>query len=332
MGVYTLAGTHLATFQIDSMSESPSTHIAVRPDTARAVLAERPGGAQRARRVPLRASRSEKGLASSFSRRSSTASGSASGLGSASRIAGGGLGVRQVAWHPSSAFLAIGGYDGHVRILASEDWSEVYTLDVRRTTLAKHTSTAVVWHEPRRWFEATEGQGIVALEQSRLPTEAPFLRADDPLKHGVCWLEWNYDGSVLAVRNETLPTTVFVYTFEGLSERRVDAHLVLSAVLVLASPIHALAWKPGQQSTLALVTGRSSVYLYSLQSSGEQSAEAVAIPNGALNFAAYLSRSISCTSSGLVARRSGAVTGGQRVVLLCGGCPLQPHIDRMFAA
>ena len=139
----------------------------------------------------------------------------------------------------------------------------------------------MVWREPRRWFEATQGQGIVSLERDELPIDPPTPRQDDPLKSGVCWLEWNGDGSILAARNEALPSTVFVYTFEGLAERSIDARLSLHAVLVLSSPIYSLAWKPDQHGTLAIVSGQSAVYLYSTQGTGEQSAEAIAIPNGA---------------------------------------------------
>lgn len=277
VALYALAGTHLATFAIDAESSVPTTQIAIAPADAKAALAESGSGPQRARRVPIRTSR----LSKSASLRASTSQ-RKSGASIAARVAGGGLGVRHVAWHPSSAFLAIGGYDERVRILASEDWSEVYTLDVRRVALAAHRPDVSVWREPRRWFEATQGQGIVPFERDVLPIEAPAARQDEsnPTKCGVCWMEWNWDGTVLAVRNEALPLHVLLYVFDGLGERRPDARLRLHAVLQLSSPVHALAWKPGQYGTLAIVTGKSAVYLYSLQSSGAQSAEAVAIPNG----------------------------------------------------
>lgn len=272
--LYSLAGTHLATFAIDADSDRPASEIAVMPDEARAVLAERPLSASRARRTPMRASRSGTSWqTASTSRRTSHAL--------SARIAGGGLGVRTVAWHPLSTFLAVGGYDGRIRVLSSEDWSEAFVLSTHRATLAAPHVSAVVWREPRRWFEATQGQGIVSLERDELPIDPPTPRQDDPLKSGVCWLEWNGDGSILAARNEALPSTVFVYTFEGLAERSIDARLSLHAVLVLSSPIYSLAWKPDQHGTLAIVSGQSAVYLYSTQGTGEQSAEAIAIPNGA---------------------------------------------------
>lgn len=271
--LYSLSGMHLATFSIDADNDEPSTRIAIGAEEARVVLAERSPHASRARRVPMRASRSDKSWPNTSTSRRVSASAS-------SRVAGGGLGVRRLAWHPSGEFLAVGGYDEHVRILNQQDWTEVYTLDVRRTTLATPQASAVLWRESRRWFEATQGQGIVPLEKQSFPVDPPSFRHDNPLKHGVCWLEWNRDGSFLAVRNEALPTTLFIYTFEGLAERRIDAHLSLSSVIVLATPIHSLSWKPGQYGTLAIVTGKSAVYLFTLQSNGDQSAEAIAIPNG----------------------------------------------------
>lgn len=272
--LYSLAGTHLATLAIDADSDRPASEIAIAPDEARAVLAERPLSASRARRTPMRASRTGSSWQTlSTSRRTSHAL--------SARIAGGGLGVRTVAWHPMSTFLAVGGYDARIRILSSDDWSEVFVLSMHRAALAAQHASAVVWREPRRWFEATQGQGIVSLERDELPVDPPTPRQDDSLKSGACWLEWNGEGSLLAARNEALPSTVFVYTFEGLAERSIDAHLSLHAVLILSSPIYSLAWKPDQHGTLAIVSGQSAVYLYSTQGTGEQSAEAIAIPNGA---------------------------------------------------
>lgn len=179
-------------------------------------------------------------------------------------VAGGGLGIRKVAWHPSSQFIAIGGYDEAVRILASGDWTEAYTLD-----LSERTVQSNVWSEPRHWFEATEGCGIVALEQIVGPVElraAAGERNDIP-QAGICELAWNNSGSFLAVINEAIPSTVFVYEFafgEGVH---------VAGVLSLSAPVCSLAWSP-KSDTLAVGCGNSAVYLWN-----EDAPEAVAVPN-----------------------------------------------------
>ena len=98
---------------------------------------------------------------------------------------------------------------------------------------------------------------------------------------GISWLEWNHDGTLLACRNAALPTLVFVHEFRGLLERRVDACLAPLAILVLSAPVLSVAWKPGNASTLAIATGHRAVYTWSQSNTGVQSADAIAVPNGA---------------------------------------------------
>lgn len=276
---YSITGMLLATFRIAPEEDTPRSFLSLSASEARTVLASEGTASGRARRVslhPARVSQSTSVRASApAARRAPTAP-------VLSRVAGGGLGVRCVAWHPSSALVAVGGYDERVRILSREAWTEVYTLDARRSALEHPHDDPVVWREPRRWFEATQGQGMVAMEQGTLPADPPMQKSDEMAqsKYGVHWMAWNRDGSLLAVRNEAIPTTLFVYQFDGLAERRVDVRPCLVGVLLLASPIQCVSWKPNAVATLAVVTGKSSVYLYTLQSHREPTAEAVAIPNG----------------------------------------------------
>ena len=48
-----------------------------------------------------------------------------------------------------------------LHILASDDWSEVYELDLGLSKFAQQAPSFHAFVEPHRWFEATDGCGIV---------------------------------------------------------------------------------------------------------------------------------------------------------------------------
>ncbi|WFD29310.1 hypothetical protein MSPP1_000318 [Malassezia sp. CBS 17886] len=130
------------------------------------------------------------------------------------------------------------------------------------------------------------------VEQTVLPVDPPQSSStpDAPPKKGVCWMEWNHDGTLLACRNESLPTTMFVYEFVRLQGRATDARLRLCAVVVLAAPITAATWKPGSSHVLSFVDGGRSMYMWTgpdehadvpvpRADAAQQGAEAIAVPN-----------------------------------------------------
>jgi len=71
-----------------------------------------------------------------------------------------------------------------------------------------------------------------------------------------------------------------LYEFVGIEERSVDAHIRAIAVIILSSPITSIMWRLGHLSSLAMVTGQSSVFCWTMNMSDHtQCCEAVAIPN-----------------------------------------------------
>ena len=257
LSVYTAHGTPQVVLTIQD-DDVPSTHVPISAAECRSALTPQETG--RARRVSLRASRTpSRRLSNGTTRRLSHV-----------------LGVRIVAWHPSSEFLAVGGYDDHVHVLSLSDWSLSYSLDVSVTALSCMESLPHIWVEPYRWFDATGGRGIVPMEVSTA-ADVPTLLNTQTLQTGTNWIAWNNDGSVLACRNEGMPTAVLLYEFFGLHERSVDAHLRLLGIIVLSSPVRDVVWRPEHACSLVLVTGQSSVYCWSMNDT--QCCEAVAIPN-----------------------------------------------------
>lgn len=274
LSIHTIHGTHLATFTLNE-GGLPHTETSMsKTDVQQALSPSTSTG--RARRVTIRPKQPSLRTSSHSSHNATPTQ----------RIAGGGLGIRQVAWHPSSEFLAIGGYDEQVHVLHHADWSMVYSLDFSVSALRSMDEAPQVWLEPHRWFEATHGQGIVPLETSTFPIDVPTIRTEDatsPFQNGISWMQWNQDGTLLACTNQNVPTVLFIHAFVGWLERDVHAHLRPLAMLVFSQPVVCTSWKPGDTASLAIATGQQAVFLWtSPGGAGDhalQVAEAVAIPN-----------------------------------------------------
>lgn len=107
------------------------------------------------------------------------------------KIAGDGMGIREMKWSPSGSVLALGGYDEAVRILESSEWTMLACLDLSQRLVADrqdgtmgslvgrqptyrsnitHTFFSyfqIGWREPQDWKTETGGRGIVACEAIR---------------------------------------------------------------------------------------------------------------------------------------------------------------------
>ncbi|KAK0539585.1 hypothetical protein OC835_001071 [Tilletia horrida] len=168
-------------------------------------------------------------------------------------VATGGLGVRCITWHPSGQMLAVGGYDEKIRILESESWGIWSTIDLSAQLItqeeddkAQPSALLRAYREPSNWLAEVDGQGIVDF--------------------GVSWMEFNEDGTMLACRNESLPTTIFIYhlpratagSIVGTGKSRPDPRLL--AVLIQAAPIKAIIWRPRHFASLFFCCGGPAVY------------------------------------------------------------------------
>lgn len=210
-------------------------------------------------------------------------------------VAGGGSGIRQVEWHPSSLFLAIGGGDEKVRILESTEWEEIACLDLSSSSIRSSKDTAslsiygpmIAWREPLSWLEETRARGIVALEQASLPISLSASKADaakSNVKVGVSWMAWSSGGNLLAAFNERLPHTVWIFAFAEPGEGRVSGNSPrLLAALQLNSAAHRLCWRPGHIGKLGIVCDNRAIYTWELIQTSptqyRQRSEAIPIPN-----------------------------------------------------
>ncbi|KAN0066414.1 hypothetical protein ACQY0O_000508 [Thecaphora frezii] len=189
-------------------------------------------------------------------------------------VAGGGLGIREVQWHPSGRYLALGGYDEQVRILENEEWSEDCTFDLsKRMISGPNGDEALVpygrlrgWREPQNWFEDTHARGIVSFETASLPVAPAALRVvtdkANP-KLGVSWMEWSPDGHLIASFNERFPFTLFIHAFSS-DDPGEQIRPYLLSVLQLNLPVKRATWRPAHCGKLAVVCESQAIYTWEL--------------------------------------------------------------------
>ncbi|XP_045714739.1 WD repeat-containing protein WRAP73 isoform X3 [Phyllostomus hastatus] len=171
------------------------------------------------------------------------------------------LGVKAAAWSPSSQFLAVGSYDGKVRVLNHVTWKVLAELG---HPAAVGDSRVVVYKEaeksPRGSLgrpacpppRATESRYEVAEVPVSLQTLKPAADRANP-KIGIGALAFSADSCFLATRNDNVPNAVWVWDVRKLR---------LFVVLEQLGPVRAFQWDP-QQPRLAICTGGSKVYLWS---------------------------------------------------------------------
>ena len=211
-------------------------------------------------------------------------------------VAGGGSGIRQVEWHPSSLFLAVGGGDEKVRILENMEWEEVACLDLSSSSIRASKDPAsmpmygplMAWREPLSWLEETRGRGIVGLEQASLPISLSVSKSEalkPGIRSGIAWMAWSPEGNLLAAFNERLPHTVWIFAFSEPGEGRVTASSTrLLAVLQLNGAVRRICWRPGHVGKLGIVCDTRAIYTWELiattsKDQYRQRAEAIPIPN-----------------------------------------------------
>ncbi|XP_049631369.1 WD repeat-containing protein WRAP73 [Suncus etruscus] len=175
------------------------------------------------------------------------------------------LGIKSVAWSPSSQFLAIGSYDGKVRILNHVTWKMLTEFEHPATI---NNPKIVVYKEAEKSPRLLLGtrpfppsRGAVTSVESKyeiasvpisLQTLKPAADRANP-KIGVGLLAFSADNYFLATRNDNMPHAVWVWDVQKLR---------LLAVLEQLAPVRTFQWDP-QRPRLAVCTGGPRVYLWS---------------------------------------------------------------------
>ncbi|NXP29239.1 WRP73 protein, partial [Scytalopus superciliaris] len=178
------------------------------------------------------------------------------------------LGIKSVAWSPSSQFLAIGSFDEKVRILNHVTWKKITefehpaTIASKKTIVYKEVEKSPSIETERLTFPPTGALACSLFstrskyEISEVPVSLQYIKpvADraNP-KMGVGMLAFSADNCFLATKNDSIPNTVWIWDIRKLK---------LLVVLEQLCTIQCFQWDP-RQPRLALCTGNSRVYLWS---------------------------------------------------------------------
>uniref|UniRef100_A0A9L0RTV6 WD repeat containing, antisense to TP73 n=1 Tax=Equus caballus TaxID=9796 RepID=A0A9L0RTV6_HORSE len=178
------------------------------------------------------------------------------------------LGIKSVAWSPSSQFLAVGSYDGKVRILNHVTWKMITdfehpaTITNPKIVVYKEAEKSprlalgsLAFPPPRAAagpLASTESKYEIASVPVALQTLKPVADRANP-KIGIGALAFSPDSYFLATRNDNVPNAIWIWDIQKLR---------LFVVLEQLSPVRSFQWDP-QQPRLAICTGGSKVYLWS---------------------------------------------------------------------
>ncbi|XP_053307920.1 WD repeat-containing protein WRAP73 [Spea bombifrons] len=178
------------------------------------------------------------------------------------------LGIKSVAWSPSSQFLAVGSFDEKVRILNHVTWKPIKELSHPATV---NHPKAVVYKELERCPGVATDELMFPLPKGKpsslFSVRSKYEIADVPVtlrvikpdtdranpELGVGMLAFSPDNRYLASRNDNMPCSVWIWDVQKMR---------LFAVLEQTLPVRSFLWDP-IQPRLAVCTGNSKVYLWS---------------------------------------------------------------------
>ncbi|GAA6057040.1 hypothetical protein JCM3770_005222 [Rhodotorula araucariae] len=209
-----------------------------------------------------------------------------------------GLGIRCVRWAPSGECVAVGGWDGRIRVLSRHAWKAVAELGLPNRVVEPVT----VWREPLGWVEKTRGKGIVSFDLATLPhslTPLPPNFAAPVPRMGVAKLEWSPSGRWIAAWDAAHPHLIAIYAFPlpSLEGAAPPSRPALHTILSHAAPppssstpssqgtIRTFAWQPpvakdegDGDETLVMLSGEKGFTLWRTLAAGGGVAECVGIP------------------------------------------------------
>ncbi|GAA6054111.1 hypothetical protein NBRC10513_006126 [Rhodotorula toruloides] len=192
-----------------------------------------------------------------------------------------GLGIRSVSWGRDGEWLAVGGWDGNVRVLSRHGWEAVAEVAVP----VRLSGGVNVWREPPNWVSNTRGHGILSYDPVPLPhslTPLPLDLSRPNPRMGVERIVWSESGRWAAILNAAFPNTIAVFDFSSLlalasssssssaadeeeTPRRPSLHTILllsPSTTTTSSPSSpSLAWQPsrafsdGESEVLCWVSG-----------------------------------------------------------------------------
>lgn len=163
-----------------------------------------------------------------------------------------GLGIKTVEWVPGDKWLAVGGWDRRVRILSTRTFSPVVFLD--------HTAQICVPNAPvyTEQVDAVGARSYMLTPQPVTPPKAPVEKQEISLmKKGISILAFNHDGTLCATRDDSTPTTIWIWDLRSLKPR---------TILIQHAPVKSLLWHPSSSSQLLIQSTQEHpiIYIYTI--------------------------------------------------------------------
>jgi WD40 repeat protein len=158
-----------------------------------------------------------------------------------------GLGIKSVEWVPGNQWLAVGGWDRRVRILSTRTFSPVVFLD--------HTSQIQVPSAPV-YTELVDGSGNRSYSLAQQPVVPPTTTGEKGellMKQGINIIAFNADGTLCATRDDSTPTTIWIWDLRSLRPKM---------ILLQYSPVKSLQWHPSNSTLLLIQATHDSATLY----------------------------------------------------------------------
>ncbi|KAM9298822.1 WD repeat-containing protein WRAP73 [Gastrophryne carolinensis] len=178
------------------------------------------------------------------------------------------LGIKSVAWSPSSQFLAIGSYDEKVRILNHVTWKPITelhhpdtvsspkTVVYREVDKCQSTIPSQLTFPPKRGVPSSLFIVHSKYELAEFPVSVRTIKPDTDRanpEQGIGMMAFSPDNRYLVTKNDNMPHCVWIWDVQKMR---------LSVVLEQTSAVRSFHWDP-VQSRLAICTGNSRVYLWS---------------------------------------------------------------------
>ncbi|XP_064642876.1 WD repeat-containing protein WRAP73-like [Lineus longissimus] len=171
------------------------------------------------------------------------------------------LGIKSIAWSPTSQFLAIGSYDQKVRILNHITWKTVAEHDHPATM---ENNNVVAYREvemkPNVQLEFPISQQTFSIQSkyevieglTMVPLIKPDLNKANP-RLGVGTVSFSPDNKYMYTRNDNMPHALWIWDVMRLN---------LVVVLIQVNPIRCVSWDTCN-TRLALCTASNKVFMWS---------------------------------------------------------------------
>ncbi|CAD6578630.1 MAG: hypothetical protein TREMPRED_002234 [Tremellales sp. Tagirdzhanova-0007] len=165
-----------------------------------------------------------------------------------------GTGIRTVVWAPGGRWVALGGWDGRVRIIESDGWRCVATLRWAAKTTEKDVTIS---KEPNGWLRGIRRHGVVQFDRLSVPASLPTVPPDltkFPPRAGISEISFDVEATTFLVRVEHQPNVVHLHTF-------LPSPITHLASLIFTSPVRSAYWCP-RGKRVVISTNTAAIYIW----------------------------------------------------------------------